>query len=235
MAVSIEDVLFEMLGQAGKRYVFGTEASPLDPSPQKFDCSELIEWACARKKVDPRVPDGSWIQARHCRNHGTLLPTIDEGIGTRGALLFRFVGGDPFRGGRPSSSHVAVSLGDGTTIEARGTAYGVGTWAASGRGWTHAALIPGCDYRPKVVPAVPKGKIVGVWPDDLAKPMPAKHLPMWKATADGFVLAEDGARHLGDLAQLGIKPASPITHLFPYAAGYMLYSEGDAGTFPFPG
>lgn len=142
----IEDVLWHSLAQDGDRYVFGAEALPTDVDPELFDCSELIEWSCARAGVSPKVPDGSWIQYRHCRDRGELL-TIDQGIATRGALLFRFVG-NPDSGGRPSQAHVGWSLGDGTTIEARGTKWGVGSWTAYGRGWTHAGLLPGIAYSP---------------------------------------------------------------------------------------
>jgi cell wall-associated NlpC family hydrolase len=133
------------LSQDGDQYVFGHEVSPSDSDPNIFDCSELIEWACSRLGVFPRMPDGSWFQARHARNHGTLI-TVQEGIDTPGALLFKF-GGDPFTGGRPRTAHVAISQGDGTTIEARSARYGVGQFSAQGRGWTHAALIPGLDYQ----------------------------------------------------------------------------------------
>lgn len=134
----------KLLSQAGKRYVFGHEVSPSDTDPSAFDCSELIEWGAAQLGVVPKVPDGSWYQARHCQNHGTRIPIADA-LTTMGALLFRF-SSSPFTGARPTSSHVAVSLGDGRTIEAKGSRYGVGIFTSEGRGWTHAGLIPGVDY-----------------------------------------------------------------------------------------
>lgn len=115
-----------------------------DADPDAFDCSELVEWACARLGVAPTVPDGTWYQIRHCRDRGTET-TVDDAVATQGALLFRF-SSDPFTGGRPSSAHVAVSLGNGSTIEARGSAWGVGSWEAEGRGWAHAGLVPGVRY-----------------------------------------------------------------------------------------
>ena len=143
--VPVEDFVDLALAQTGDDYVFGHEVSLSDPDPDVFDCSELVQWACARLNVSPVMPDGSWFQFRHCYNRG-LAVSISEGISTRGALLFRFRGGDPLTGARPTSSHVAVSLGDGTTIEARGSAWGVGSWSTVNRDWTHAALIPGLDY-----------------------------------------------------------------------------------------
>jgi len=46
--------------QVGKPYVFGAEAAPNDPDPPAFDCSELVEWSCAR--VGVVFPDGTWNQ-----------------------------------------------------------------------------------------------------------------------------------------------------------------------------
>lgn len=140
----IEKFVEMALSQEGDDYIFGAEASPSDDNPDAFDCSELVQWSAARVAMDPTVPDGSWYQARHCRNYG-LLTTVTAAINTRGALLFKF-DGDPFTGGRPSSAHVAISLGDGTTIEARSSRYGVGSFTAIGRGWTHGGLIPGANY-----------------------------------------------------------------------------------------
>src|SRR5690606_38373838 len=99
--------------------------------------------------VTPRIPDGSWNQYRHSAAHGLTIPVADA-YSVRGALLFIFrdKNGRPVDPGiaRPARSHVAISLGDGRTIEARGTAYGVGVFTAIGRGWTHAGLIPGVIY-----------------------------------------------------------------------------------------
>lgn len=142
--VYVADLVGLLLKQRGDRYDLGHEVSANDADPDTFDCSELVEWGCARLGVTPTMPDGTWIQIRHCRKHGTEIP-IDEAVATQGALLFRF-SSDPFTGGRPDGAHVAVSLGNGSTIEARGRDWGVGSWDAERRGWTHAGLIPGVEY-----------------------------------------------------------------------------------------
>lgn len=139
MSVPVEHVLLQSLGQAGDRYVFGAEASPLDPNPSRWDCSELVEWSCARAGVTPKVPDGAYYQWMHARP-----VTMAVGLATRGALLFV---GDGTGVGRQAITHVAWSLGNGTTIEARGAKWGVGTWAA-GRRFQFAGLLPGIDHRP---------------------------------------------------------------------------------------
>lgn len=130
---TIDDFVAIALTQQGDPYLFGAEASFEDPDPPRFDCSELVQWAAARCGV--RFVDGAQNQRNACQGAGTTLD-VDEGIRTRGALLFRIDEG-------PGNDHVAVSLGDGKTIEARGAAYGVNVFPATGRGWTHSGLVPG--------------------------------------------------------------------------------------------
>lgn len=127
--------------QAGKKYIYGAEASLADPSPKAFDCSELVQWAAARAGV--AIADGSGNQfAAVAAAHLTLR--VEQAARIRGALLFR---GTP---GSPGRDHVAISLGDGmNTIEARGTAYGVVQGPISGREWHGAGLIPGMTYQQK--------------------------------------------------------------------------------------
>jgi putative chitinase len=148
-----KDLLDLLLTQDGDPYVFGVEVSPSDSNPKAFDCSELVQWGCARLGVKPIMPDGAIYQVRHCRKYDLLVP-VDQAIHTSGALLFRF-SDDPFTGDRPHCAHVAVSQGNGKTFEARGRAYGVGAFSALKRGWTHAGLIPGLDYGEPVIPSPP--------------------------------------------------------------------------------
>ncbi len=166
--VTARTVLDIALAQQGKPYIFGTEA--FGEAPRAFDCSELVEWACGRAGVSPRVPDGSWIQWRHCRGHGTLV-SVAEALRVPGALLFRFSGGDPAQG-RPRFAHVAFSLGDGRTIEARGSAYGVGVFSGFGRGWTAAGRIPGVVHDAEaIVPSTP-----APWPPQVGEGLVAQVL-----------------------------------------------------------
>lgn len=117
------------LQQQGKPYIFGSEARLSDSSPEAFDCSELVQWAAAQVGVE--IPDGSAMQMLHCSKRGTVI-TVEQAFLVKGALLFR-------------PGHVAISLGDGRTIEARGQAYGVGVFNQR-HTWTTGALIPGMRY-----------------------------------------------------------------------------------------
>lgn len=162
MAVSPEAVLRFALAQAGDAYQLGAEASSGDANPTVFDCSELVEWACARAGVQPKMPDLTWNQQLHCQQHGLLIG-IEQAYATRGALLFRHRDGagnavsdmSKF----PSSAHVAFSLGNGRTIEAMDPKNGVCEGNARRDSWTTGALIPGVDYGLKDPPtSVPAAK-----------------------------------------------------------------------------
>lgn len=94
------------------------------------------------------------MQAQLCFKQGREID-VDEAVATRGALLFRFTDAQerPIMGvtslkTRPPHAHVAWSLGDGSTIEAASTKWGVGTFSAdpARRHWTHGGLIPGVEY-----------------------------------------------------------------------------------------
>lgn len=104
--------------------------------------SELVEWSCGKAGVQPTVPDGSYNQFAHCQRNNTVL-SVDRALHTRGALMF-------ITEKNGVIGHVACSLGDGTTMEAKGAAYGVGTFTAyrsDGRlRFDKAGLIPGVDY-----------------------------------------------------------------------------------------
>lgn len=125
--------------QAGDRYVFGATASIDDADPDTFDCSELVKWAAGRHGVD--VPDGTWLQYLDLKSEGATM-SVEEAINTPGALLFSFPSEPQPGQGRPSSAHVAISLGDGRTIEAANPRKGVIFGEAEGR-FNFAGFIPG--------------------------------------------------------------------------------------------
>lgn len=113
------------LEQAGDTYIYGAEASVSDPNPSAFDCSELVQWAAGRAGV-PFV-DGSSAQIAACR-----AISVDQAIRTRGALLWH-------------PGHIAISLGNGRTIEAANSRVGVVSYSAAGR-FQRGGLIPGLRY-----------------------------------------------------------------------------------------
>ena len=118
------------LAQAGNRYVWGAEARLNDPDPRAFDCSELVQWAAAQAGVS--FVDGSQAQRAACRRAGRII-SVAQATRTRGALLF-------------TSGHVAISLGDGRTIEARNSRVGVVVGKVPDIRYAEGGLIPGLRY-----------------------------------------------------------------------------------------
>lgn len=113
------------LAQAGDTYIYGAETTASDPDPNAFDCSELVQWAAGRAGV--AFVDGSSAQIAACRP-----VSVDTAIQTRGALLW-------------APGHVAISLGNGRTIEAANSRVGVVSYPAAGR-FSRGGLIPGLAY-----------------------------------------------------------------------------------------
>lgn len=111
------------LAQAGKPYIWGGNG------PTGFDCSGLVQEASrAAGRVLTKPSKSQWAT---CVAQGKTV-SVATALQTRGALLFR-MSGEP--------THVAISLGNGSTIEAMGTAYGVLVAGnAASRGWTGGAL-----------------------------------------------------------------------------------------------
>lgn len=122
-ATPLDRMLRYALAQKGKPYVWGASG------PGSFDCSGLVQEATrAGGKVLTKPAASQWAT---CRQQGRTI-SVDTALRTRGALLFRIGSG---------GNHVAISLGNGQTMEARGTAYGTGVFdRASHQGWTGGAM-----------------------------------------------------------------------------------------------
>lgn len=145
MARRIETVVRGALAQVGLPYIFGYEEQATDPTPEAFDCSELTEYLddCYGPGT---MPDGSMAQLAYCQSRKTMIP-VERALEIRGALLFRHIS-------VLGVGHVAISLGNRKSVEARGSAYGCGVFDANpaARLWTHAAYWPGFKYGPKEAP-----------------------------------------------------------------------------------
>lgn len=156
------------MAYAGTPYVLGAEHD-LDAGfrpAAALDCSELVQAALADLGVS--FPDGTWNQVA-----AVITISVDTAIATPGALLFTT--------GLPD--HVAISRGDGTTIEARGRAYGTGVFPAHGR-FVTAGLVPGVRYGPLVDPA----------PEPEEDPMLVIHHPTLRVTENGDPALYDGRK-----------------------------------------
>jgi cell wall-associated NlpC family hydrolase len=122
------DMILWLLKQVGESYLLGAEG-PAAEDMKVWDCSELVQHAIASQGIEKialgdsetcvSTFDGAAFQFKKSRQ----IP-LKDGIMTPGALLFcqskKSYPGKPMNIG-----HVAVSLGNGYVIEARGRAYGV--------------------------------------------------------------------------------------------------------------
>jgi len=115
-----------LLKQVGKPFLYGSEGPP-EVALATYDCSELVQHGLAASDVDIitnehgvavgiDVFDGAWFQYQQSKKI-----SIADGIRLPGALLFSQK--NPAR--KYNIGHVAVSLGNGRMIEARGEKYGV--------------------------------------------------------------------------------------------------------------
>ncbi|HTW17087.1 MAG TPA: NlpC/P60 family protein [Nocardioides sp.] len=110
------------LAQQGDPYVWGASG------PGSWDCSGLVQEATrAGGKVLAKPSAAQWAAVQAA---GKTM-SVDKALKTRGALLFIQT---------EDIQHVAISLGNGSTIEAKGTAYGTGIFKAyapqyTGAGW----------------------------------------------------------------------------------------------------
>lgn len=145
--VTAAQVVGLALTKAG--YAYDTGPSRTTGADGYFDCSGFTYFLLEHLGVRP--PDWqpqSHLQALYDRDHGLLL-TVDKAIATVGALLYE--GPDhAYIGGAGIPGHVAVSLGNGHTIEAMGHAWGTRVGNAFGRGWSNAGLFPNVDYSANV-------------------------------------------------------------------------------------
>lgn len=177
----VGDFVALCLAQRGDRYLWGAKPPASDPNPTAFDCSGLVWWALARLRIP--FPQGSWNQLQACRRAGTLIQPYQRAFSIQGTLLFRH--------DTPAEGHVAVSLGNGSTMEARGKQYGVNEWPSEKRHWTHAAYVPGLRYG--VTPREPIR-----WPGRFIMQPPEMHgsdVRRWQTRmrARGWMIAVDGA------------------------------------------
>lgn len=96
-----------LLAQVGKPYIFGYEVKLDDPSPQAFDCSELVEWFYHQMGL--YMPDGSYNQ----------YPATTPVIMHQPFDLWFLLKNDK------TIHHVGLVLDDKYAIDARGHSYGV--------------------------------------------------------------------------------------------------------------
>jgi hypothetical protein len=122
------DFVYWAQRQLGDRYVWGAAVSK-STNPTAFDCSSLVKWAASM--VGVYMPRTSSEQIAYCARKGTTI-SVSRAKGIRGALLWH-------------PGHIAISLGNGRTIEAANSRAGVVNYGTGSR-FSRAALVPGMRY-----------------------------------------------------------------------------------------
>ncbi len=126
----------QALKAQGDTYEYGTARDLSNPDPDKFDCSGLVVWAA--KQSGYEAPgfgntNADGLLKYTDKTGGALTP--EQAKKKKGALLYRKDGDKP-------AHHVAISLGDGTTMEAKGTGEPVGIYPERNT-WNFGGQLPG--------------------------------------------------------------------------------------------
>lgn len=120
------------LTRKGDRYVFGATRNTAS-NIHVFDCSSLVRWALAQVGI-PNFPMTTYSQKPYLARKGQSI-SVETAARTRGAVMYT-----------RSLGHVAISLGNGMTIEAANSRVGVVSYSARGRGFYYCYKIPGLRY-----------------------------------------------------------------------------------------
>jgi hypothetical protein len=163
---NVQELLALALSKVGYAY---SQVSPgrWTGANHAFDCSGFMYFLPETLGVRP--PDWqpqSHLQALYMRDHSLLLNPHDfhDGWGLVGdpnaarSIPGALVTEGPshsYVGGAGIPGHIAMSLGNGHTVEAMGTAWGTCIGNFDGRGWSNAGLMPGIDYAGAVTPPHP--------------------------------------------------------------------------------
>lgn len=150
----------------GETYVLGAVVPKNNPRWRgPWDCAEFVSWlvyqasatlyGCHRNSGDPATADaytGYW--GRDARKLGVRI-SVEEAARTPGAAVLRLPAVNAI-------GHIAISDGNGGTVEAHSSRRGVVEDRLAGRRWDMGVLVPGLTYsglRRTVVVAAPRTRI----------------------------------------------------------------------------
>lgn len=138
----------------GEEYLLGALAPKANPDWRgPWDCAEFASWCVfqatgtlfgCRPAGDPDRADaytGFW--GEDARRLGSVI-SVGQAAATPGAFLLRLPGS--------AIGHVALSAGDGTTVEAHSRDKGVIVGGVAARRWDLGVLVPGIDVRLPTAP-----------------------------------------------------------------------------------
>lgn len=135
----------------GSTYILGAYVPKSSPSYRgAFDCAEFIAYVnfqvfgilygtelnnFSRKNADDAY---TGYFGRDAEKKGMIIP-VDQAIRTIGAMLLRLAKGS-------AVGHIVFSQGDGKTVEAHSSKYGVIESKTDGRRWDIGILLPDVEY-----------------------------------------------------------------------------------------
>jgi hypothetical protein len=122
---------------SGCTYIYG------DEGPTSFDCSGLVLAAAA--SIGVHFPEhNSDAEYTYAASHPGCAITVETGINTYGACLVLSQAKDEASGN--GNGHIAVSLGGGQMVDAKGVAWGIITEPVPSGLFDEAFLLPGVSY-----------------------------------------------------------------------------------------
>lgn len=138
-----QDFVAWAMKQIGDKYVYGASPGLNNEDPTQFDCSALVQWALSMVGVPFNrttiTQTQGVLQQQNIDLHYAYFVKVDLAKQIRGALLYV-----PYpKTGWPN--HVAISLGNGRTVEARNSKVGV-VEADAGSRFGYGILIPQLIY-----------------------------------------------------------------------------------------
>jgi hypothetical protein len=145
-----QDLIDLAVSRIGEEYVYGANVD-LDDADWHgpWDCAEFCTWVVKQvtgatygcldnaDTSDPEPYTGGW--RKDVRKGIVISIPIKQAIRTPGAIILRY---------REGGKHIVFSIGDGATIEAKSTTWGVcRSRVGNTANWDYGILIPGVEYK----------------------------------------------------------------------------------------
>ncbi len=143
-----QDLINLAVTRIGEEYVYGSDVDLFDPDWHgPWDCAEFCSWVVKQitgnlygclesNSSNPDPWTGAW--ARDVKDKVVISIPVVQAAKTLGAILLRY---------RQGGHHIVFTTGDGDTVEAKDTLYGVCRGGVGNlANWDFGILIPGVKY-----------------------------------------------------------------------------------------
>jgi len=155
---NLKDVLPFAKSYIGSKYVFGIMVPKHVPNYKgAFDCAEFVAYCIGQQLgvfgYGTRNDDAyTGFFGNDAESKGIIIP-VTQAAKIPGAILLRKPKGGAI-------GHIVFSQGNGKTIEAHSTKYGVIESVVDGRRWDYGILLPGIAYSENVAPVNTKAPVI---------------------------------------------------------------------------